>query len=88
LDKSGADGFRDEVLLMREVLEDWCALRGVRLDSSAAVKAASILLGLGRGRDLRRQQLRRPFFRWPQTAGVKVFASRQSIMPIGKPPLR
>lgn len=57
LDKSGADGFRDDVLLMREVLEDWCALSGVRPDSPAAVKAASILLGLGQGWDLHRQQL-------------------------------
>ncbi|WP_248448502.1 hypothetical protein [Sinorhizobium meliloti] len=57
MDKSGADSFKDDVLLMREVLKDWCALRGVRPDSPAAFKAASILLGLGQGRDLRRQQL-------------------------------
>jgi hypothetical protein len=30
----------------------------------------------------------RPFLRWRQPTGVKVFASRQSIRPIGKPPLR
>lgn len=30
----------------------------------------------------------RPFLRWRQPTGVKVFASRQSFRPIGKPPLR
>lgn len=75
MDKSGADGFRDDVLLMREVLEDWCALHGVRPDSPAAVKTASILLG--QGRDLRRQQLLQALLEMAP-------ANR----PIGKPPLR
>jgi hypothetical protein len=57
LDTAETHGFVDDVLLMRAVLQDWCALRGVDLDSLDGVRAATILLGLAQGRNFSRREL-------------------------------
>lgn len=54
LDGAETHGFVDDVLLMREVLQGWCALRGVDLDSLDGVRAATILLGPAQGRNFSR----------------------------------
>lgn len=67
MDKSGADGFRDDVLLMREVLEDWCALHGVRPTAPPQSKLRRSCSG--RAGTFAGNSYCRLFLRWRQPTG-------------------